>query len=171
VRFSFTRPEADSGETQLKVKDDGEWRTVSGTTYTLDTDEGGDRGCVTARAVTTYGWGTTTKAQDKVCGTAKPPSIWWTKDATCASKWQSYYGGACTTWSLHYKGLQPFKTYTLKLSQNGGSCGDINGNCTLSPSSYTSDGRGVWSQVWSAPAGWHEHFEARIGKMVAVLPN
>jgi len=171
VKFSFARPKAANGEVQLKVRDGSEWRTVSGSSYTLSTQQGGDHGCVTARTVAQYGWGTTKTADQKVCGNAKPASIWWTKDSACASKWQSYYHGACNSWTLHYRGLQPFKSYQVTFKQNGGACGAVSGNCTLNPTVVSSDGRGSWMAAWSAPAGWHEHFTATIGKMVAVLPN
>ncbi|MFT4083581.1 MAG: hypothetical protein QM638_13440, partial [Nocardioides sp.] len=170
VAFDFTRPSEGNGETTLQVKSGSSWQTLNGTSYTLGTDEGGDRACLPVRTVTSYGWGTTEPASARACGHSKPAQLWWTKDKVCNAKSRAYYNGPCYTWSLRYAGLQPFTTYTLTLSQNGGDCDSYTGSCSH-PIFTTVNGRGRIAHVWSAQPSWHEHFEAELGKLTAVLDN
>ena len=163
VLFSFDRPDVQDADVSLLVTGpDAEAKRLKGTTYRLDTGAGGRKGCVVARTVAEYAWGTTRTARHRVCGTSEPSRIWWTTsdDASCSE-------AAC--WELHYEGFADNAPITFTLSQNGGSCMSVSGECSHTVHAAYG-GRGVLV-TWSAFAGWHEHFTATVGDLTAVLPN
>jgi hypothetical protein len=163
VNFRFQEPESDAGDVVLQVRDDGDWAPVDGRKHQVDTNSGGAKGCVEARVEATYAWGTKASTDKRFCGTSKPARIWWVKAKRCTAS------PGCTTWDLRYEGLASFDTLTLRLFQNGGDCNSQSGQCTFTLTS-SGDGRGL-AFSWSVYPGYNERFEARIGRMTAVLPN
>lgn len=162
VRFRFTPPHVADAEVAIEVKrPGGKAKPLHGATYKLDTDAGGQKGCVVAETVATYAWGTTRTARQRVCGSSDPPRIWWTTSTDCQDS------GPC--WDLRYEGWADGAPITFTLRQNGGSCMSVSGECTHTTHAQYG-GRGVLV-TWSAFDGWHEHFTATVGRLTAVLPN
>lgn len=163
VSFRFADLGAEAGRAVLMVRELGAWEPLDGTTHAVDTDAGGQRGCVDAKAEATYPWGTTTTTERRFCGKSKPPRIWWVRAKSCT------YTAGCTTWNLKYEGFKSFDTQTVRLVENGGDCNSESGTCVDQfVTGATGRGRAV---AWSVYPGYAERFEARIGKLTAPLPD
>jgi hypothetical protein len=163
VRFTFDDLGADAGRATLMIRDDGAWKPLDGNRHSVDTDSGGQRACVDARAEAAYPWGTTTEAETTVCGKSEPSRVWWVKAKSCS------FTAGCTTWELRYEGFESFTTKTVRLLENGGDCNSESGTCTFR--FYTDpSGRGR-AVSWSVYPGYDERFEARIGKRTVPLPG
>jgi hypothetical protein len=163
VTFRFEEPESDSGDVTLRVKQDGAWTPVDRDSFAVDTSSGGRKGCVEARVEATYPWGSSRSTEKRFCGKSKPARIWWVKAKRCT------FSAGCTKWELHYEGFASFESTTVRLLENGGNCNSESGECAhtfLTPV----EGRGI-AISWSVFPGYDEHFEGRIGRMKAVLPN
>jgi len=163
VSFTFKDPESDTGKATLRIREAGGWAPIDGRKHTVSTPSGGRKGCVEAQVETTYPWGSSSSADKRFCGKSKPARIWWVRAKSCT------YTPGCTKWDLHYEGLESFQTPTVRLLENGGDCNSESGEC--SQTFFTSgEGRGT-AISWSVYPGYDEHFEARVGRMTAVLPD
>jgi hypothetical protein len=163
VDLRFEEPESDSGDVTIRVNQDGDWAPVDRNLFTVDTTSGGRKGCVEARVEATYPWGSSRSTEKRFCGRSKPARIWWVRAKRCT------FSPGCTKWELHYEGFASFDTATVRLLENGGNCNSESGSCSntfLTPV----EGRGT-AVSWSVYPGYDEHFEARIGRMRAVLPD
>ena len=159
VDFVLTKPTAQNGVAELSV---GVKATAHGsdtTTYTAGTSMGGERACVDAKTVVTYGWGTTRSSGKQLCGTSKPPRIWWKRQPTCDA------APGCLSYALHVEGFASFTQLKVVNTTTGGfSCG---AHCrkTLTTSS---DGRGVGNGFYFDFTP-HGTITARVGKHSATM--
>lgn len=164
VRFTFTTPEVANAEVTLRVGPKGEEpQRLKRATFTLDTEMGGRQGCVVAETVATYGWGTKRTAEAQLCGKSEPAEIFWKELPSCQGD------PPCNSWELRYEGWEGLVSVSAELSENGGSCNSVSGECTFSTITDPS-GRGV-IVTWSAFPGWSTTFTAKVGSMTATLPN
>ena len=162
VTFRFDDLGEDAGRATLTIRDLGAWTPLKGRTHAVDTDSGGQRGCVDARAEAAYPWGTTTQTEATFCGRSKPPKVWWVKAKGCT------YTAGCTTWELRYEGFKSFESKKVRLFENGGDCNSESGQCTFR---FITDATGRGKAVsWSVYPGYNERFEARLGDRTIRLP-
>ncbi|MCX6401799.1 MAG: hypothetical protein NTX33_17945 [Propionibacteriales bacterium] len=162
VTFTFEVPSAANGEVVINTGGAGSWTPLSGSSASVDTEEGGQRGCVEAQVVVTYPWGTTSESQAESCGTSKPKRIWW-KKAKCTS------APGCYAWQLHYEGFKDYTSITARYTSNGGNCMAVSGGCA---DTIITQGGGRGRLVtWSFPASYDGAFVARIGKLSARIKN
>lgn len=164
VTFTFEAPDADSGEASLEVNRDGSWSPLSRKTIDIDTDEGGKQGCVSARTVTTYPWGTTKTSEDEFCGESKPKRIYWQRAKKCTA------APGCVAWQLRYEGFASYELITAKYTNNGGDCMAVSGKCTTTAFDRKGEGRGI-IVTWSFPASYKGNFVGRVDGLKAKIPN
>ena len=162
VTFTFTEPESDN--VSIEVNRDGSWSTVSGGTVDIDTEEGGAAGCVEARAVTEYPWGTTAMSEDEFCGKAQPKKLYWQKAKSCTA------APGCVAWVLHYEGFKSYEFITANYTNNGGDCNSQSGNCSTRAFDSKGEGKGT-IVTWSFPGGYQGNFVAKVGALRAKIPN
>lgn len=165
VDFEFAPADATGpGEAVLSTGGTGDWTPLSGTTASVETDQGGARGCVQAQAATTYPWGSTATAEAEICGTARPKRVFWVRPkAKCTAE------PGCYSFELHYEGFKDFASITARYTSNGGNCLATSGSCadtiTAAPG-----GKGT-IVTWSFPGSYRGNFVARVGKLSDKVPN
>lgn len=162
VEFTFADTSAE-GDVTINTGGPGSWTPLTGPTVSIETGEGGERGCVDAQAVTTYPWGSTAEAVDQFCGTAKPKRIWWKKKARCTIE------PGCYSYVLHYEGFKDFASITARYTSNGGDCLATSGRCSDTITAAIG-GRGT-VVTWSFPGSYRGTFIARVGNLKSRLPN
>lgn len=163
VTFTFSQAAPEGGTVVLKTGGEGSWSPLSGTTTSVDTEEGGARACVEAQAEASYPWGSAMASEKQFCGTAKPKRIYWTKAAKCTA------GPGCYAFKLQYEGFKDFAQVTARYTSNGGSCMAVSGSCTDTVPALPG-GRGTVT-TWSFPGSYRGSFVARVGGLKAKLPN
>lgn len=157
VVFTFEDPAPSSGEVVINTGGAGSWTPLSGPTVEVDTEQGGQRGCVEAQAVATYPWGTTSESLDEFCGKSKPKRIWWKRGKTCT------VSPGCVAWELHYEGFKDFASITARYTSNGGNCMAVSGSCSDTITAAPG-GRGRLV-TWTFPASYDGAFVARVGNL------
>lgn len=162
VTFTFADTSGE-GDVTINTGGAGNWTPLTGTSVSVETEEGGARGCVDAQAVTTYPWGSTAEAEEQFCGTAKPKRIWWKKKARCTIE------PGCYSFVLHYEGFKDFASITAKYTSNGGDCLATSGRCSDTITAAIG-GRGT-VVTWSFPGSYRGSFVARVGNLKSKLPN
>lgn len=162
VKFTFADTSAE-GDVTINTGGAGSWTPLTGPSVSIETEEGGARGCVDAQAVTTYPWGSTAEAEEQFCGTAKPKRIWWKKKARCTIE------PGCYSYVLHYEGFKDYSSLTASYTSNGGDCLATSGRCSDTVS-VGAGGRGT-VVTWSFPGSYRGNFVARVGNLKSKLPN
>ncbi|MDN5745644.1 MAG: hypothetical protein L0H31_11045, partial [Nocardioidaceae bacterium] len=166
VKFKVSVPDDAPDDVTFSSNQDGGWTPISGSTVTIDTEEGGQKGCVSVQAKVTYGWGSSKEAEDKFCGKAKPKRVWWKKANKCRSKSIPN----CQTWRLKMEGFSSYDFVTVRYTHNGGPCLAVSGSCTDSVL-MNAEGRLEKDVTWSFPADYDGDFRAVVGKIRSKIPN
>jgi hypothetical protein len=166
VRFTFSEVDAEGADFVISVNDDSSWQEIDGTTYELDTGEGGVEGCIDAKVGAEYPWGTVSESESEFCGKSAPKKFFWKKLKNCQAD------GNCVSYSLRYAGFESDQFYTVTYTHNGGDCLSTRGECTIYRQ-VSATGRGT-SQTWSFPNDYNGRFVAKTdvkGVKPAVLPR
>lgn len=165
VEFLFTPPGPSGvGDVVISTGGEGSWTPLSGESTTVETDEGGVRTCLQAQAATTYAWGSTATAETEICGTSQPKRIYWAKPAKkCTQQ------AGCYSFQLHYEGFKDYASITARYTSDGGNCMATSGRCADTVTAVPG-GKGT-VVTWSFPRSYRGDFVARVGKLLAEVPN
>ncbi|MEP9384132.1 hypothetical protein [Nocardioides sp. KR10-350] len=154
VQFNVATPTAENGVAELRAGAKVVHKSENATSYSVETDAGGERACLRARSVVTYGWGTSRTSESQLCGRSKPPRIWWAKEKSCTE------APGCIAYQLHVEGFTPYDDLKVHNVTDG------NFNCGSSCDKTIEveyDGRGV-GNGWYFTFTPHGTMTAKVGK-------
>ncbi|MFC4784310.1 serine/threonine-protein kinase [Nocardioides sp. MAHUQ-72] len=156
VVFTLTAPRAtgDDVERRVEVRTPNGWKATD--RFALPTDEGGRRGCVSARTVDTDGTGQrATSKPVRSCGTARPRTVRLVRtDDACTA------GPGCRWYNVYVEG---FATGSSPQAFVYGASGEPWCDCTFRKVRVGKDGRGAQVHEWQVTPG---RFNAKVTLVV-----
>ncbi|GAA4811958.1 hypothetical protein GCM10025786_15870 [Nocardioides caeni] len=166
VQFALDVDDSDDSEgaegVELSAGQPGNLEPVTRDVVRVETEEGGERACLTVQAQQTYAWGSTGTADAETCGTAKPKRIFW-KKVRCTDE------PGCYAAELRYEGFADYESITATYTSNGGNCLSTTGSCRDTVVT-TSGGRGR-VVTWTFPGSYSGTFVAKVGRLRTTLRN